>query len=172
MKIKNAAVNSLIYFLYFFGACLITMLAEALLLKIIDKFVILPYLTQTVMRIVIYSAAVPALVSLLGYFEGYREARFNAAESAVSCVFAIILHSLFAMLFNFQAFITGAVRFTAGLIHNGSEITYENMMSQTPYSLFLLIFLAYGALYSLLLMFFKYYGAKKRISDRRELTGE
>ena len=171
MKIKNAAINSLIYFLYFFGACFSAMLIEALLLMMIDLIVILPYSVQTIIRIVIYSLAVPALIALLGYFEGYRSEESGTVETAISCALALVIHVLFAMLFGFQAFITGAVRFTAGFIHNGMDITYEGMIA-TPYGLFLLIFLAYGILYSVLLGVFKNMGAKNRVADRRELTGE
>lgn len=172
MKIKNTALNSLIYFLYFFGTCFGTMLIESLLLKIIDNFVLLSYPTQTIMRIVIYTLAVPALIALLGYFEGYRSAESGTVETAVSCGLAMVIYVLFAMLFNFQAFITGAVRFTAGLIHNGMDITYENMIAETPYGLFLLVFLLYGILYSVLLCVFKHMGAKNRVADRRALTGK
>ncbi len=171
MKLKHAAINSLIYFLYFFGACFVTMLAESLVLKIIDNFAILSYFTQSIIRVVIYTLAVPAIVAFLGYFEGYRDADGDTPTTIVSCVLALVLHVLFAILFNFQAFITGGVRFLAGLIHNGRAVTYELMIEKTPYSLFLLVFLAYGLLYSALLVIFKYIGAKNRLSDRRELTG-
>ena len=40
MKIKNAALNLVVYFLYFFGSCVLVMLAEALL---INHAFIIPY---------------------------------------------------------------------------------------------------------------------------------
>lgn len=172
MKLKITAVNSLIYFLYFFGACFVTMLAESLLLKIIDNFAIISYFAQSIVRVIVYTLAVPAIIALLGYFEGYRDADGNTVSTAISCALALVWHVLFAMLFNFQAFVTGGVRFMAGLIHNGSSITYESMIEKTPYSLFLIMFLAYGVLYGALIVGFKYYGAKKRMQSRRELMGQ
>ena len=169
MKIKNVALNSVVYFLYFLGSCLLVMLAEALFVSIVEKFVQLSYPVLTVIRIVIYTVGVPALIGFLGYFEGYREAECSVSETIAGCIPTVILHLLFAMLFKFQAFISGSVRFTAGLLHNGWKITYDSLINKTPYSLFLLTFLAYSALYVAVLTISKYVGSHKRIIDRAEL---
>ena len=87
----------------------------------------------------------------------------------VSGVLASILHLIFAMLFKFQGFVSGAVRFTAGLLHNGWEITYDSLINQTPYGLFLLVFAAYSLLYIGVLTITKYLGAQKRVIDRADL---
>ena len=84
MKIKNIALNLLVYFLYMFGACFLVMLAEAMLVSVIEKFVALPYPVLTVIRIVIYTVGITALLAVLGYFEGYREAECPIAETLVS----------------------------------------------------------------------------------------
>ncbi len=169
MKIKNVGLNLLVYFLYFFGSCILVMLAEALLVVILEKFVLIPYPVLTVIRIVIYTVGVPALLGVLGYFEGYREAVCSVSEAIVSGCFASVLHLIFAMLFKFEGFVSGSVRFTAGLLHNGWKITYDSLINKTPYSLFLLVFAAYSALYIATLTISKYFGAQKRIIDRGEL---
>ena len=92
MKIKNIALDLLIYFLYFLGSCILVMLAEALLVSIIEKFVAIPYPVLTVIRIVIYTAGVPALLGCLGYFEGYREAACSVPETVISGLLDSVLH--------------------------------------------------------------------------------
>ena len=169
MKIKNIALDLLIYFLYFLGSCILVMLAEALLVSIIEKFVAIPYPVLTVIRIVIYTAGVPALLGCLGYFEGYREAACSVPETVISGLLASVLHLIFAMLFQFQAFVSGSVRFTAGLLHNGWKITYDSLINATPYSLFLLTFAVYSLLYICVLTIAKYLGTQKRVIDRAEL---
>ena len=169
MKNTNTLLNSLFYFFYFFGSCIIVMLAEALLIFIVEKFVALPYPILTLIRIVIYTAGVPAILAALGYFEGYREGVASTGSTVVSGIAASVLHLLFAMLFKFQAFVSGAVRFTAGLIHNGWDVTYDSLINETPYHMFLLVFAAYGLLYTVVLTVSKYLGAQKRIMDRAEL---
>jgi hypothetical protein len=73
------------------------------------------------------------------------------------------------MLFKFQAFVSGAVRFTAGLIYNGWDVTYDSLINETPYHMFLLVFAGYGLLYTAVLTVSKYLGAQKRVMDRAEL---
>ena len=169
MKLKNASLNLLVYFLYVFGSCVLVMLAEALLIKVIEKFVFIPYPVLTVIRIIIYTAGVPAILGVLGYAEGYREAECAIGDTVVGGVLASILHLIFAMLFKFEGFVAGGVRFTAGLLYNGWSITYDTLINSTPYALFLLVFAVYSLLYIGVLTLSKYFGAQKRIIDRAEL---
>jgi hypothetical protein len=169
MKIKNLALNLPIYFLYIFGSCILVMLAEALLVSVIDKFVDLPYSVLTIIRIVIYTPGVTAILAVLGYYEGYREGVCPLGETIGGGILATVLHLLFAMLFKFQGFVSGGVRFTAGLLHNGMDITYESLINKTPYGLFLLVFVGYAAVYLVALTVAKYFGAQKRVMDRADL---
>jgi hypothetical protein len=169
MKIKSTATDALFAFLYLIGACLITMLAEALVSYIINHVVVLSYPTLTVIRIAIYSIGVMALMGVVGYYEGYREAYCSVGESLAGVLLAAVPHLLLAMLFRFQGFISGSVRFTAGLIHNGWDVTYDKLVNETPYSLFLLVFAAYAVLYAATFTVAKYLGAQKRVIDRADL---
>ena len=169
MKIKNLALNLPIYFLYIFGSCILVMLAEALLVSVIEKFVVLPYSVLTIIRIVIYTPGVTAILAVLGYYEGYREGACPLGETVGGGILATVLHLLFAMLFKFQGFVSGGVRFTAGLLHNGMGITYDSLIDETPYGLFLLVFVAYAAVYLVALTVAKYFGAQKRVMDRADL---
>ncbi len=171
MKIKNAALNSLIYFLYMFGACLITMVVEALLVYIIRRFVVIPYHALTVIRLVIYSLAVPAILAVIGYYEGYREGACPVGEIALGGGMAVVAHLLFAMLFRFQAFVAGGVRFATGLFCHGSRITEELLTEKTPYGMFLLTFAFYGVIYIIVLAVARYLGVNRHIVDRAELRG-
>lgn len=166
---KNIGINILFYFLYAFASCFIVMLIEALFTNVVEKFVALPYPVLTVIRIVIYTAGVPAILAVAGRSEGYREGACSVGATLTSGLLAILPHLLFAMLFKFQAFVSGSVRFTAGLIYNGWGVTYDSLINQTPYYMFLIVFAVYGLLYAAVLTVAKYLGAQKRILDRAEL---
>ena len=166
---KNIGINTLFYFLYIFASCVIVMLIEALFTNVLEKFVALPYPVLTVIRIVIYTVGVPVILAVVGRSEGYREGGCSVWATAASGVLAMLPHILFAMLFKFQAFVSGAVRFTAGLIYNGWAVTYDSLINETPYHLFLIVFAAYGVLYAVVWTISKYLGAQKRIMDRAEL---
>lgn len=169
MKKITELLNGLFYFLYFFGACIIVMLAESLLVSVVEKFVALPYPVLTVIRIVIYTAGITAIQAVLGYFEGYREAACSVGGTIGAGVAGSLLHLIFAMLFKFQGFVAGGTRFLAGLIHNGWDVTYDSLINETPYLLFVGVFLGYAALYVTALTVAKYFGAQKRIMDRADL---
>lgn len=166
---KNIGLNTLLYFLYVLGSCVIVMLCEALLVNVIEKFVALPYPVLTLLRILIYTPAVPCILAVVGWHEGYREGNISVGATLISCFFAMIPHLLFAMCFKFQAFISGGVRFTAGLFCNGWDITHDSLINETPYTAFLLTFAVYGVLYAATLTISKYLGAQKRIIDRAAL---
>ena len=168
-RIKTALASTGLYFLYLIGACILTMLVEAMFNFFLDLIVVLPYPVLTMVRIVIYTVGVTAIIGFLGYFEGYREAMCPIGETLIAYTLSLIPFLLFAMLFKFQGFISGAVRFTAGLIHNGWSITQVTLVENTPYSLFLLVFLGYAVLYGITLIVCKYFGAQRRICDRAEM---
>ena len=166
---KNIGINGFFYFLYVFGSCFLTMLVESLFVNVVEKFVVLPYSVLTVIRIVIYTAGVVAILSVAGWKEGYRERSCSVGGTVISGVLATLLHLIFSMLFHFQGFVSGGVRFTAGLVFNGWGVTYDALINDTPYWGFLATFAVYAILYVTALTVFKYLGAQKRIIDCAEL---
>ncbi len=169
MKLRNVGLSSLFYFLYMFGACFVIMLAESLLVYIIDRFVAMPYPTVTILRVAVYTLGVVAVMAVLGWGEGYRAAACSLPDTILGGVLALIPSLLFSMLFNFQAFVSGGVRFAAGLSHNGMSITEESLVNATPYSRFLLFFALYGIVYIAALTIAKHLGAARRVMDRAAL---
>lgn len=168
-RLRNIGLNMLIYFCYFFGACVVVMFAEALFLYILDKFVYLSYFAQVVIRIVIYTLGIPAVIAVLGYFEGYREASCAVDEVIVGGLLAeVIPHFLLAALFHFQPFASGAVRFIAVLLVGGRDVELSDMTSTTSGQL-IGAFAAYAVLYIAVLAVSKSIGAEKRLSDRAAL---
>jgi hypothetical protein len=169
MMKKNIGINGLFYFLYIFGSCFIVMLAESLFINVVEKFVALPYPVLTVIRIVIYTAGVVAILAVAGRQEGYREGFCFVGGTVASGAIATVIHLLFSMLFHYQGFVSGSVRFTAGLVFNGWGVTYDSLINDTPYWGFLATYAAYAVLYVAVFTLAKYLGAQKRIMDRAEL---
>ena len=166
---KNIGINGFFYFLYVFGSCFIVMLIESLFVNVVEKFVALPYPVLTVIRIVIYTVGVVAVLAVAGWKEGYREGYCSAGGTVASGAIATVLHLIFAMLFHYQGFVSGGVRFTAGLVFNGWEVSYDSLVNDTPYWGFLVTYFAYAAVYVAALTLTKYLGVQKRIMDRAEL---
>lgn len=169
MKIKHPALSGLFIFCHIFASVLICMVVESMLLVAIDKFIYISYPVQTVIRIVIYTAGTLGLLTFLSYHEGYREAAFSPADTIGGTLLAAIIQLLLSLLFHFQGFIAGGVRFTAGLIYHSRDITHE-LLAETPTYVFLAIFALYTVVYAAALTVGKYLGARKRLTDRAELT--
>ncbi len=169
-KLKNLLAGAGIYLLYLVGASVVTMLCESLFCFIVDKFIMLSnYFALSVIRTVIYTAGMIAIVGVLGYYEGYRNAACPKGEVIGSYAVALVPYALLSMLFRFHYFIAGGVRSTAGIIFHGTGITLDKLTLETPDWLFLLVFLGYCLLYGFALMLFMYFGSQKRICDRADL---
>ncbi len=169
LKFNSIAINSLLYTLYMFGACFITMLVESLFVFIIDKIIAIPFPVLTILRVMIYSVGVCAILSCIGYFEGYREGDAAIGDTIIGGGIAILFHFILSMLFHFQAFVSGGVRFAAGLIGHGMGVTSDALNKDTSILLFIAMFIIYGLAYVGILTIARYFGAQKRIVDRADL---
>lgn len=169
-KLKNLLAGAGIYLLYLVGASVVTMLCESLFCFIVDKFILLSnYFILSIIRVVIYTVGVTAIIGVLGYYEGYRNAACHKGEAIGSYAIAFVPYTLLSMLFSFHYFIAGGVRSTAGIIRHGIGVTLDKLTLETPDWLFLLVFLGYCLLYGFALVLFMYFGAQKRICDRADL---
>ena len=163
-RVRRVLLNAAIYFAYFFLSCVLVMLIEALFLKLLDRFVLLSYLAQTVIRLVIYSLGVPALVGFAAYAEGYREADAHPGETVVSGLLAVLIPHLF----HFRQFCAGAVPFLAGLLRDGADVTADSIVFNDigTVGLFLAVFLGYGLLNTGVLTLLRQCGVSRRHAER------
>lgn len=165
-------IDAAIAFIYIFASCLLALLVESMLLKFLDRFVLLSYLVQTVIRLVVYSVSVTALVGVAGYLEGYREAVSHPLTTSLSCGLAVILPQLLlSLLFHFRQFCAGAVPFAVGLLRDGANVTSNSILFTSPEQLplFLGVFLGYGLLYAGVLTLGREIGVRRRLRQRREM---
>lgn len=172
MKKTDYLFNTLIYFLYIFFSCLCALAIEALVVKIIDRLVVLNYFQLTLIRAVIYCVTTFSLIFIFAFFEGYREAKFHLPTTIFPSVLALIPHFLFSLLFKFSGFISGAVIFVSGLIKHGLSISNTEQLSGTSYKTVIPVYVLFGIIYCLIITGAKLLGKTKRLSDREKLTGK
>lgn len=171
-QFRRSLLDAVVYLVYILLSCLVVLLVEALLLYVLDKFVLLSYLTQTVIRLVIYSLGVPAMIGAAGYLEGYREAESHPAWTALSCGLAVLVPQLLlALLFHFRQFCAGAVPFAAGLLRDGKSVTADSILFTEigQLGLFLGVYVGYGVLYAVTLIACREIGVRRRLRQRREM---
>lgn len=171
-QIRRFLLDSVVYLAYVLLSCLVVLAAEALLLYVLDKFVFLSYLAQTVIRLVIYSLGVPTMIGVAGYLEGYREAESHPVQTTLSCGLAVLLPQLLlALLFHFRQFCAGAVPFAAGLLRDGKAVTADSILFTEigQLWLFLGVYVGYGVLYAVTLTVCREIGVYRRLRQRCEM---
>ena len=171
MKKIDILVSSLVYAVYMLISCVIVMCAEILAVKIVNLFVVTEYFSLTVIRALLYTVGVNALLAVISYREGYKTAYFSIPETLISGAIATLLHLVFALLFNFEAFSAGGVRSITALIRFGSDLNSNALTSSLTRLDFIPFFLLNSLVYIGTIIGFGKLGQYKRLADREELLG-
>lgn len=171
MKKIDILVSSLVYAVYMLISCVIVMCAEILAVKIVNLFVVTEYFSLTVIRALLYTVGVNALLAVISYREGYKTAYFSIPETLISGAIATLLHLVFALLFNFEAFSAGGVRSITALIRFGSDLNSNALTSSLTRLDFIPFFLLNSLVYIGIMIGFGKLGQYKRLADREELLG-
>ncbi len=157
---------------YMFGAALVSLLAEMLIVRVITLFVGMDYFTLCLLRAVIYTVSVNVILGTVSYRSGYKSAAWQPVATAVSGLLALIPLFLFCLLFSFEAFCAGGVKFLTAIIKFGPSLSLDsfegtlNRFDCIPY------FFLNGILSTAVMVIARKPGADKRILDRAELTKE
>ena len=170
MKKSDVLVGGIVYAFYMFFSCLVIMCAEILIIKVVNLFVVTEYFAMTVIRAVTYVIGVNAVLGIIAYKEGYRAARYPIAETALSGILATVIHLIFCMLFSFQAFCAGGVRFIAVLLRFGDELVVNTQMDTLGILDFLPVFAINSLVYIIVMILCGKLGENKRLIDRDETT--
>jgi hypothetical protein len=163
-------LNSVVYALYMLFTCLCIMVVEMLVVdlaigKILSTFITFTSTSIYVIRAVIYTVGVNAVLAILLFREGYKSAEYSVVSTVISGIAASLMHFLLCLLFGFQAFCAGGVRsVTALVLSNEGNSPDINRLDCIPF------FFLTAALYIAIMAVFQMLGAKKRISDRADLT--
>ena len=171
MKKIDILVSSLVYAVYMLISCVIVMCAEILAVKIVNLFVVTEFFSLTVIRTLLYTVGVNALLAVISYREGYKTAYFSIPETLISGAIATLLHLVFALLFNFEAFSAGGVRSITALIRFGSDLNSNALTSSLTRLDFIPFFLLNSLVYIGIMIGFGKLGQYKRLADREELLG-
>ena len=170
-KIFDVAADSLIYLLSMLAACLVCMCAEILLVKIIDVCVVLSYSSLCIIRTVIYTLGVNAVLAAIAYHDGYKNAKCSLVGTFISCALASAMHFTVCLLFRFEAFCAGGVRFITGLVKFGSSLSESSMIAKLHAADFVAVFFINALIYCTVMTASKKIGEKRRLIDRASLTG-
>ena len=165
----DVLVGALLYAVCMPLACLVIMFAEILLVKIANLFVVVDYFSLCVIRAVVYTLGVNALLGLLAFREGYKSARATPFSLAISAILASASHFMFALLFSFEAFAAGGVRSIAILIKFGKSINGEFFNGRLDRIDIIPYFLINSAIYVAVMIVANMVGATLRRREREDM---
>ncbi|MBE6583564.1 MAG: hypothetical protein E7649_01095 [Ruminococcaceae bacterium] len=166
----DTLLGSLVYALYMMLSCLVIMFVEILAIKIANLFVVVDNFSTSVIRAVIYTLGVNALLAIIAFHEGYKAARPAPIATAISATVATLIHSLFALLFSFEAFCAGGVRSIAILVKFGKTINSPLFAGTLDRFDIIPFFFINSAIYVAVMIIANKLGASHRLKVRDEMN--
>ena len=168
---KNFLIDSGIIFFYLFAACLMNMFVTSIAIKIIDAFVFLEYFPLSIVKMALSLIIVSGILGTVIYLLSYRKAEFSAGGfTARFCVGAAAQLAL-SVIFGFHAFISGGVKYLAGVLEHGADLAADNWEFVGIFD-YLIAFAVFAVVYLVVALICGKVAVKNRLRDREELTGK
>ena len=168
---KQIFVNSLIYLVAIVCGCLVNFAVSALLLKILNLFIVVDYYIGAIFCAVVSFIVVGGIVGALTYFESYKSVDFSPINITFSVLLAGVFHLPISTLLGFYPFIAGGTRYLAGLIDMGGRFDSLDRVADIYIWSYLIAFVIYLAFYVVTALACGYLGKKKRLAVRNSLEG-
>ncbi len=175
MKKVDILINSAIYAFYMLLSCIAIMVLEMLIVelficKILGTYFPFSTLTLATIRAIIYTVGVNVLLGIMLYKDGYRSAVSSMPATLVSGLIASVLHFFFSLLFGFEAFCAGGVKFISAIYLFGSSLSSAEFSGTLERIDCIPFFFINSVIYIAVMILAQWLGAKNRLSDRAELT--
>ena len=162
----------LIWLFFIWASCLISIAVDGLLVKMITGFTgEVSYHIGAIIHTItmILGAAVP--LAAISYMIAFHLGDFSSLNSVIEGSIAAVLHLGIGILLGFPVWITGGVKWLAGVIEYGDRLYGSQYMQDIALRNYLLAFLIFTVVYLVIKYVFGYLGRYYRIKQRIELTG-
>lgn len=170
MKKQYFFIDALLYAFYMLVSCITVMFAEMLIVKVLSLLFPISYFALCIIRAAIYTLGVNAILAIIAFREGYKAAYCSVIFTLISGAIATVIHSLFALLFSFEAFSAGGVRSITALVNFGSALESSAALAKLDLLDYVAVFFINGLIYCTVMASAKFIGAKRRIADRAMLN--
>ncbi len=171
MKKLEILIDGALYALYMLFSCLVSMLAEMFIVRVITLFVGMDYFTLCLLRALIYTVLVNGILAIAAYRDGYKTTLWRPVHTGISGAVALVLHFVFCLLFSFEAFCAGSVKFITALVKFGPALSLESFQGSLDRFDCIGIFFLNGLVYIAVIILAKRLGISRRLADREDMTG-
>lgn len=169
--VREQLQYALLWLLFIWVSCLCAILVDALFLKIVTSIVKTTFVTEAILHVIATAIGTAAPLAAISYLIAYHLGEFSGLYSALEGVLALAFLLPFGILLGFPSWITGGVRWLAGLMEYGTHFYDTDQLSDMSLLTYLLAFLIFGIFYLVVKYCFGVLGRNRRIKARIELTG-
>jgi len=159
----------LLWLCFFWVSCLCALLIDLLILKIVKTIVVLPFEVEAILHVItmLVGAAIP--LSAISYMISFHLAEFSLLHSTAEGAVAAVLHLLVGFLLGFPVWITGGVKWLAGLMEYGTRLYHAETLNDVALRYYLLSFVVFLLFYLAVKTAFGVLGKRNRIRQRKEM---
>ncbi len=171
MKHRDIPVYAIFDFLYIVVASVAAWIFAGMAVKFANLLTEVSFVAEAIVSLAVMEVVYFGLVGFFAYMSGYREGKFDKVESTASASVSALLYFLLGLLFTFVPILFGATRYIAGFIAFGGNYNDIELVAETPMWCLAVVGLLHAALTVGLMVAFHFFGFRKRLSHREELTG-
>ena len=161
----------LLWLFFIWVSCLCAVLIDLLLVKIVTTIVSVSYPVRAVLHVIFYLLGASAPIAAISYLISYHLGSFSLGNSLLEGLLASVLHLLAGILLVFPSWITGGVRWLAGLFEYGNRLYGADTMQDITLTNYLVAFAIFAVFYTAMKTVFALIGKSVRIRHRIALTG-
>lgn len=169
--IKEQVQYALLWFVFIWVSCLISILIDLLLVRLLSGFIQVSYMVEAIIHTVCMALGTAAPLAAVSYLISYHLGEFSSLNSSLEGALGLLPQLLLGILLEFPVWVTGGVKWLAGLIDYGTDLYTHKQLSDISLTSYLLAFLLFGLFYVAVKYFFGFIGRDTRIRHRIELTG-
>ena len=172
MKKSDVLISTLVLSVYQILCCMVIYFATWMAQLILEKIVLFDYFSASVVQAVLLFVGVGALILVYAYHTAYRTASFDLGAWGLSALLATLIHTAIGAVFSFLPLLCGAASPLSGVIAFGGGYVSPEIHAQIPAFLPTLVFFLVMIFYHAVSLPVGYFAYKRRLKDRRELTGQ
>ena len=161
----------LLWLFFLWVSCLCALLIDLLVTTIVTSIVVISFETGAIIHTVTYFLATAIPLAAISYMISYHLASFSPLTSAIELLGATVFQGLVAILLGFPVWITGGVKWLAGVMEYGKRLYDADMLSDIALTYYLIAFLVFTVFYLTVKTVAGIVGKTLRIRHRIELTG-
>lgn len=161
----------LLWLFFIWVSCLCSLLIDFTVTKIITGIVVLSFDAEAVLHVIAMAIGAAIPLGAISYMILYHLGEFSGVDSSLEGVSALLLQAVVALFLGFPTWVSGGVRWLAGLMEYGIRLYHIDQLDDLLLQNYLIAFLIFGAFYMAVKTCFGILGKKIRIRNRIELTG-